>query len=127
MRDLHKLGSVTIPDTAAVSDAIQIPAGYAIVAVDVDASWTAADLGFQISTDGGTTYVDVWSGVGTTTSRSRLTGIPTTAAFVVVPQVTLGFCTPGTFVKITSINAASNADAAQTGAVSARIWVARSE
>ena len=125
MRDFHKLGEVTIADSAAVSDTIQIPAGYCIAAVDVDASWTAGDIGFAISTDGGTTFVDVWSGVGTTTARSRLTGTPTSAAFNIVPRTVLNDLPLGTHVKLTSINAASNADLNQTGEVKARIWVAK--
>jgi len=127
MRDFHLLGTVTIADSAAVSDAIAIPAGYTVAAVDVAASWTAADLGFQFSTDGGTTFVDVWSGIGTTTARSRLTGVPATAAFIPLPKAIFNELALGTSVKVTSINAASNADVNQSGVATVRIWVARAE
>lgn len=127
MRDLHKLTEVTIADMAAASGSFSVPPGYAVVAVDVDASWTTADLGFQICTDGSSTFVDIYAGVGTTTARARCTGVPATAAFVLVPQAVLNYMPVGGLMKITSINAASNADLTQTGAVNARIWIARAE
>ena len=128
MRDLHAIGSVTIADGAAVSGAIAIPAGYAVVAIAVPDSWTASmDMGFQVNTTG-STYVDVFSGVGTTVARARLTGIKTDGAnFVIVPQAVLNFIPLGCNIKLTSINAADNTDGNQTGAISPTVWVARAE
>ena len=127
LKDFHKLGTVTIADGVAVSDAIEIPAGYCIAALDFADSWTAADCGFQISTDGGTTYVDVYSGVGTTTARARVTGVIATVSMVLVPSTVLRDLAIGCKVKLTSINAASNADLNQTGIATVRVWVAKVE
>ena len=123
LRAIHLLGTVTILDGAAVSGAIEVPPRHSIAMVHVPTSWTGADLGFQISTDGGTTFVDVYSGVGTTTSRLRCTGIPTGgASFQLAPDIMheLGL---GQKVKLTSINTASNADVNQTGDITLTVWI----
>lgn len=124
MRDIQKLGTVTILNGAAVSDAIVIPSGYGLVMVGIPTSWTAADLGFKFTMDGGTTFVDLFTGVGTTVSRLRVTGIPTaSASLVVVPGILeIGF---GVSIKVTSIDVASNADANQTGDIAIDIWIGR--
>lgn len=124
LRNLQKQGSVIIADGAAISGALEIPVGFALGIIEVPTSWTAADLGFQLSTDGGTTFVDLYAGSGTTTSRFRLTGIPTGGASLqLVPGIfEIGL---GMQVKLTSINTASNADANQTGAITLGIWVGR--
>lgn len=126
-RDLHILGTVTILDGAAVSDAIAIPAGYAIAGIGVADSWSTADLGFKVDTGGGT-YVDVYAGVGTTVARARLTGVPTSGpVFVGVPQAVLNFLPLGCNVKLTSITTTDNTDANQTGNIVLTVWIARAE
>lgn len=114
-----------IANNAAVSQAIEIPVGYGIAAVEFPAAWTGADLGFQFSTDGGTTFVDVLSGSGTTTSFLRITGIPTGAvSFALVPIILheLGL---GIKVKLTSINVASNAAVNQAAERTLGLWIGR--
>lgn len=133
MRDFHKLGTVTIANGAAVSGAIAIPAGYSIQAVEVPSAWTAADIGFQISTDGGTTFINVYSGIGTTVARARVTGVPTAESTMQMVGADAG--TSSIFrnlainaqVKVTSINTASNADVNQGGARVLGIWIATAD
>lgn len=125
LRNLQKQGTVTIADSAATSGAIEIPVGYAIGAVDVPDSWTAADLGFSISTDGGTTFRDLYAGSGTTTARLRCTGVPTSGGGFILVPIILHELALGMKVKLTSINTASNADANQTGAITLTVWVGR--
>jgi len=124
MRDFHKLGNVTIADGAAVSDAIAVPEGYSVTMVGVPTSWSAADMGFQFAQAGDATFADLFTGVGTTVSRFRMTGIPTaSASLVLVPGVLdIGL---GLSVKVTSINTADNTDQNQTGAITLDIWIAR--
>lgn len=129
VRSIQKQGSVVIANGAAVSDAIEIPVGFVIVGIEVGDAWTAADIGFQISTDGGTTYMDVYSGLGTTTARARLTGI--VAATWTAVGGDAGTSSPmrqfglGVKVKLTSINTASNADVNQGADRTLGVWVGK--
>lgn len=124
LRNIQKIGTVTIADGAAVSDALAVPEGFGLALVGVPTSWTAADLGFAFATDGSTTFVDLYTGVGTTLSRLRMTGIPTaSASLVIIPgilEMGLGFS-----VKVTSIAVASNADENQVGAITLTLWAGR--
>lgn len=123
LRQIQKIGTVTIANGAAVSDAIVIPAGFSVVLVEVADSWTSADLGFALALDG-TNFIDVYSGSGTTVARFRVTGVPTAAASIqIVPGL---FEIPhGVSMKLTSINTASNADANQSGAIILGVWIGR--
>lgn len=123
LRQIQKAGNVVIADGAAISAAIIVPPNYSLVLIEVPTSWTAADMGFAIALDG-TTFVDVYTGVGTTVARFRMTGIPTGGASIqLVPGL---FEIPvGAEIKLTSINTASNADANQSGDITLGVWIGR--
>lgn len=52
--------TLTIANGAAVSQGYSIPPGVNSVALVLPAAWTAADLSFETSIDGGTTWAAVW-------------------------------------------------------------------
>jgi hypothetical protein len=116
---------VVIAINTAVSNAIEIPLGFAIGAVEFPSAWTSADLGFQFSTDGGTTFADVLDGAGTTTAFLRCTGVPTAAVSFVLVPIKLHELSLGIQVKFTSINVASNAAVNQAAARTLTCWVGR--
>ena len=49
----------TILDTASLSDAVELK-GHDILRIAMPAGWDAADLTFQVSDDGGTTFRNVY-------------------------------------------------------------------
>ena len=125
LRNLQKQGTVVIANGAAISGALEIPVGYALAGIVSPSAWTAADIGFSFSTDGGTTFVSLSGPTGTTTSFQRITGIATAAAQWNVVPIILHELALGIQVKLTSINVASNADVNQGAARSLDIWVGR--
>jgi hypothetical protein len=54
---------VTIPNGTADSNAIKFKDGF-VIGVEFPAAWTAANLGFEVSSDEGTTYVDTYDDDG---------------------------------------------------------------
>jgi len=129
VRSIQKAGNVVIANGAAVSDAIEIPVGFVIVGIETPSAWTAADLGLQVCVDGALSFLDVYSGLGTTTARARATGIVAstwtafggdagTSSFV----RNLGL---GVKIKLTSINTASNADVNQGADRVLGVWIGK--
>ena len=51
--------TATILDTASLSDAVELK-GAGVLRIGMPAAWDAADLTFQISDDGGTTFRNVY-------------------------------------------------------------------
>jgi len=126
IRNLQKLDSnFTIANGAAVSDALEIPVGYVLAALEFPSAWTGADAGFQFSTDGGTTFLDVLDPVrAAATSFARVLGIPTGAvSFGLTPRsLEIGL---GIKVKLTSINTLSNAGVNQGAERLVRGWIGK--
>jgi hypothetical protein len=90
LRALHKQGTVTIPGGTAVSNALYIPVAHAIAAVQTPFKWTAADIGLQISRDGGiVNFMDVLdpnrvssaTQLAAAPNFARVNGIPVGVAF----------------------------------------------
>ncbi len=128
-------GTVTILVTATISDAIEIPAGYACAGIQFPAVWDAADLGFQVSTDGGTTFIDILdpNRVNTTTqlvaapNNMRISGIPTGAVSFGLTPVPFHEIGLGMQMKFTVLTPAD--DTRFAGGVAAQrvltIWIGR--
>lgn len=55
--------AATIANGASLSDAVETN-GRGIVAVRIPSGWTAANLTFQVSVDGGTTFVNAYDSAG---------------------------------------------------------------
>ena len=126
LRNIQKQGTFAIANGAAVSDALEVPVGFAIAAIEFPSAWTAADLGFQISTDGGTTFLDVIDPANAAaTSFARIVGIPTAAVSIGLSPRALHDLALGIKVKVTSINTASNAAVNQGAARAPILWVGR--
>lgn len=126
LRNLQKLGTVTIAnDGTGLSTAIEVPMGYALAAIVTPSTWTAADIGFQFSYDGGTTFLHVNGPTGTTTSFTRITGVTTNAAQWNLVPIIIHELGLGIKVKITSINTASNAVVDQAASRSLDVWAGR--
>ena len=51
--------TATIANAASLSDAVELK-GHSVLRIAMPAAWTAADLTFQISDDGGTTFRNVY-------------------------------------------------------------------
>lgn len=74
----------TIPNGAALSNAINLPQDTAVVGVVMPAGWTAANLTFQMSPDGGATWREVTKVDGTAYQLTVAGG-----QFVLVPPADL--------------------------------------
>ena len=102
--------SLTIPINTALSDAIKSD-GYYPVGVVCPSAWTAADISFEISSDGGVTFQKV---VGQTGSLVKITNVPTAASeysTLASAQIIVG-----EWIRVASTNTASEADANQAAA-----------
>lgn len=55
--------TATIANGASLSGAVDLK-GYGLLAIQMPAAWTAADLTFQASADGGTAFADVYDDNG---------------------------------------------------------------
>ena len=107
--------TLTIANNAAVSGAVDMLFGERIVAVETPATWTAADIVFQISRDG-TTFVDLKDITGT---LLRCTTIATGAAelrSITNDLTALDLPFGPTKFKLRSCNTGSAADVNQGGA-----------
>lgn len=51
--------TATILDTASLSDAVELE-GFSVLRIAMPAAWDAADLTFQVSDDGGTTFRNLY-------------------------------------------------------------------
>lgn len=67
MGALTSTASATIANGAALSGAVCL-GEKALVALQMSASWTAADVTFQVSDDGGTTWAELLDDTGTAIS-----------------------------------------------------------
>ena len=60
--------TATIANGASLSNAVNLPVkgflGCRLFGIVMPAAWTAANLTFQVSVDGGTTYVDMYDATG---------------------------------------------------------------
>lgn len=97
---MHVLNA-TIASGASLSDAITL-GGLRLFGVVMPAAWTAANLTFQASFDGGTTYVDVYDYNGlevvATASTSRLIVLDP-VVFSAIPLLKIRSGTSGTAVN----------------------------
>lgn len=107
----HVVHSVTIANNAAASNAFSFK-GYRIAGIVKPATWTAADISFEVAADdGSSTFVKVVNNDG---AIVRITGVSTTVAeYMIVPEI--GDAIVGNSAKVVSTNTASEADANQGG------------
>lgn len=123
LRNFQKLGTVTIASGAAVSGAIEVPMGYALAAIQIPDVWDAADITFQVCTDGASTFRALSGPTGTSTSFTRITGVAvSTICLVPIVLHELGM---GMKVKLVSTNVASNANVNALQDDVLTVWVGR--
>lgn len=105
--------TVTIAAGAAVSDSFGYDERALAFGVICQSDWTAADLGFEVSYDGGTT----WHLLKTESGTIKFTSLATSGGFARVHTQSL-LLTPFPKIRLKSINtsteAAVNQDAART-------------
>src|SRR5690242_18069352 len=71
---------VTIANSTSLSPAVNVQstqvsdAGRTLVGIQMPASWTSAAITFQCSTDGGTTFQDVYDSAGAEVSITAVQG-----------------------------------------------------
>lgn len=72
--------TVTIVNATSLAAAVQLPPEWRPIAIVTPAAWTAANLSFQVSHDGGTTFNDFYDDGGNevlvTASASRFIALP---------------------------------------------------
>lgn len=118
------IGTLTISNGAADSSNLQIPnvANYEKIAFLIPSAWTAADLKFQVSFDGGTTWVDVATAAA---AVIKLTSIPTAQSILLYAPVDAGGndylaalfrAFPNAYFQVVSINTGTGADENQGAA-----------
>ncbi len=135
LRELHLQGTVTILNGTSVSStAIYIPVANAIAAIQTPGAWTAADIGFQLSQDGGAVnFMDILdpNRVVSTTQLTvapnflRVNGIPTGAAGFGLTPLPFHEVGIGTLILLTSLNVISDARVAQAADRVLSVWVGR--
>jgi len=103
-----KLVTVTILSGAATSTAFDL-FGYKVVGVLKAATWTAADISFEIDPLNSGTFVKVIDNAG---ALVKITGVSTTVAEYYVPPE-IGDTITGERAKIVSTNTASEVDVNQ--------------
>ena len=103
--------SVTIAASAAASGAFELD-GYKIVGIAKPATWTAADISFEIDPNGAGTFYKAVDSAG---ALLKITGVSTTVAEYQVPPEA-GDLITGMYAKVVSTNTASEADVNQDAA-----------
>ena len=107
-----KPSTVTIASGASLSDAIDLSgkevvlSGLRLLAIEMPAAWTAADLTFQASMDGGTTYTNMYNADG-----DEITVTAAASRFIVLD--------PATFCAVTNIKIRSGTSASAVNQVDA--------
>ena len=77
----------TILDTASLSDAIELD-GNSVVRILMPAAWDAANLTFQVSDDGGTTFVNAyWDWGAELTVTAAASRVIETSPFVCLDHI----------------------------------------
>jgi hypothetical protein len=131
-------GTVVIAINTFLSGSIEIPAGYACAGVQFPATWDVADLGFQVSTDGGTTFLDILdpnrvvstTQLVVTPNFMRISGIPTAAVSFGLTPVPFHEIGLGMQMKFKALTPADDThfDSGGGGVAAARtltIWIGR--
>ena len=100
--------TITIASGASTSEAFTLLPHERLVAVVTPGTWTAADIGFQVSVPDGSSYLNVVDGARpAATSFARISNVDTgSAQYYVVPEA---LDMPlGANMKTTSINTINN-------------------
>ncbi len=106
--------TATIPNGTAVTQDLAIAPNQRIIGVLVPATWTAADIGFEVSNDSVTFYPVIDPAGVAGTEDARIKNVATGAAqFYIVPDAIDESSEQTVHQKLRSINTASNADVNQ--------------
>lgn len=99
-----RTATLTIASGASVSDAVDT-GGYALLALETPAAWTAAALTFQHSRDGSTSWTDLYDDQGTEVSIPSA-ALSTTASRTIVDNTILNRLAPLRYLRVRSGTAA---------------------
>lgn len=116
--------SLTIANGAAVSSAVWLAYGERIAIVKTDPDgWTAADICFQVSDDGGTSYDDL---TDITDALIRITNVDQDQMRAIADDLNnVSFPLGANPIKLRSVNTASEADVNQGAARTLRVFLVK--
>ncbi len=108
--DAYARQSATIANGAAVSTAIDVSKLQLLgIAVVVPAAWTAADIGFEVSSDG-TTWIPLQDDTG---ARIKIAGVTTNASKAYIAPSGAWAVGAFPYARLVSLNTSTGANANQ--------------
>jgi len=99
--------TVTITSGQSVSELVNLEAKQLLgIGVVVPATWTAADIGFEVSSDGGSTWIPVYNAEG---ERVLITGIDISAQRLYIAPAEAWVIGAFKHVRLVSLNTSTGA------------------
>lgn len=119
-KNLRNSKTLTIAINAAISDAYDVGAyGGRGFAIQIPAVWTAANIGFDVSSDK-STWIPLYNDVG---SRVKITNVPTGLAVELIAPPEAWAIGASQWMRLVSVD--TTGDTATTNQAAARVLVLR--